>query len=488
MKRTSLIYLFVFVTIAMGSLCSCLRNTTTRESPNIVLIVVDDLGYADMSCTGMAEDVHTSNIDLLAQNGIRFTDAYSTSPICNPSRIGLITGCYQQRQGQFWYSGPGLHDMKFVTIAELLEKQGFSTGYIGKVHHGNSDRVDQRGFPLNHGFDLFYGFTSATKHYLRHKKEYQIENDLLFQGPLWIQDKEYDVDGITTELFGQQACQFIREKRDNKFFLMISFNAVHNFTHQLPESYLRKKGLEGFEDFDPSREDYWDWRKKLGYPVHPEGRDYYLGQLHFLDKEIGRIIRELQDNGLEENTAIFLVSDNGGSLVTYANNGILKGGKYTLFEGGIRVPMIISWPLKYQTGHVTDNVVSIMDLFPTILKLVGAPEPEHLDGLNLNPMLTGEDPNLRHNKLFWDTKAECAVRNGKWKLLITKEIPNPRLQIVETPTGEFLFDLSNDPGENKDLSNEYPEVFENLKQILKEWQLDINQDQEAISDSDSKLK
>ncbi|HBN26397.1 MAG TPA: hypothetical protein DD405_02885, partial [Desulfobacteraceae bacterium] len=120
----------------------------------------------------------------------------------------------------------------------------------------------------------------------------------------------------------------------------------------------------------------------------------------------------------------------------------------------------------------------------TILKLVGAPVPDHLDGLDLNPMLTGEDLNLQHSKLFWDTKAECAVRNGKWKLLITKENPNPRLQIVETPTGEFLYDLSNDPGEIKDLSNEYPEVVERLKSKLKEWQSDVNQDQEAISYSD----
>ena len=467
---------FVFVIIAIGCLCSCLRNNTTRESPNIVMIVADDLGYADMSCTGMVEDVKTPNIDQLAQNGIRFTNAYSTSPICNPSRVGLITGCYQQRQGQFWYSGPGLHDIKFNTIAEILKKQGFSTGYIGKVHDGGSDGLDQRGFPLNHGFDIFYGFTSATKHYLRHKKEYQIENDMLFQGPLWIQDKKYDVDGFTTELFGQQASQFIRKNRDNKFFLMVSFNAVHNYTHQLPESYLQEKGLKGFEDFDPSRENYWEWRSKIGYPAHPEGREYYLGQIYFLDKAIGRIVRELQDNGLEENTAIFFVSDNGGSLVTYANNGILKGGKYTLFEGGIRVPAIISWPLKYQTEHVTGNVISIMDLYPTILKLVGAQVPDYLDGIDLNPLLTGVDPLLQHSKLFWDTKAECAVRNGKWKLLITKKVPNPRLQIVETPLGEFLYDLSNDPGEMRDLSKEYPEVVENLKSNLEKWQSDVNQE------------
>ena len=481
MKTNNLTYSLIGMTIFFGLLYSCHRNTSTPNKPNIVLIVVDDLGYADMSCTGLVEDVKTPNMDLLANNGIRFTNAYATSPICNPSRVGLITGCYQQRLGQYWYSGPGLHDTSFVTIAEVLNKHGFSTGYVGKVHYGASDQLDERGFPLNHGFEMFYGFTSATKHYLRHKKEYQIESDMLFQGPLWIQDKQSDVDGFTTTLFGQQASRFIRENRTNEFFLMVSFNAVHNFTHQLPESYLKEKGLQGFDDFDPLREDYWDWRKKLGYPANPEGREYYLGQLHFLDMEIGRIIRELHDNGLTENTVIMLVSDNGGSLVTYASNGNLKGGKYTLFEGGVRVPMIISWPRKYQTGYVTDNIVSIMDLFPTILRLVGIPIPAHLDGIDLNPLLSGKDPSLQHNRLCWDTKAECAVRSGQWKLLITKEIPNQRLQIVDTPIGEFLYDLSIDPGEMLDLSKEHPEIFKQLKSKLKEWQSDVNHDHEAYS-------
>jgi arylsulfatase A-like enzyme len=386
----------------------------------------------------------------------------------------LITGCYQQRLGQFWYSGPGLLDTSFVTIAEVLKQRGFATGYIGKVHYGASDQPGQHGFPLDHGFDRFYGFTSPTKHYLHHKKAYQTGNDMLFQGPMWIQHEQCDVDGFTTALFGQQACQFISENGKSHFFLMVSFNAVHNFTYQLPESYLKVKGLHGFEDLDPAAEDYWEWRARLSYPAHPEGREYYLGQLHFLDKEIGHIIQELQENGLEENTVIILVGDNGGSLVTYANNGHLKGGKYTLFEGGVRVPMIISWPLKYQTEQVTDNIVSIFDVFPTILGLSGIPIPGHLDGIDLNPLLTGKNTSLQHQRLFWDTQAECSVRSGNWKLLITKRIPNQRLQIVETPIGEFLYDLSLDPGEMKDLSNEYQDVVEQLKSMLEEWQSDVN--------------
>ena len=476
MKFSNLFALILGFIFVAGSLCSCHGNKLARKPPNIVLIVVDDLGYADMSCTGLVDDVTTPNIDQLAQNGVRFTSAYATSPICNPSRLGLITGCYQQRLGQFWYSGPGLHGAKFVTIAEVLKKEGYSTGYVGKVHFGSSDQLHKRGFPLNHGFDRFYGFTSATKHYLRHKSEYQIESDMLYQGPLWIQDEKCDVDGFTTTLFGDQACQFIRENRTGKFFLMVSFNAVHNFTYQLPESYLKEKGLMGFKDYDPSIENYWDWRKKLGYPAHPEGREYYLGQLHFLDMEIGRILEELDNHELIDNTVIILVGDNGGSLVTYANNGGLKGGKYTLFEGGIRVPMIISWPQRYQTEQVTDNLVSIFDLFPTMLSLSGIPIPDHLDGMDLNPLLTGADPLHQHKTLFWDTKAECAVRQGHWKLLISREIPNQRLQIVETPIGEFLYDLSKDPGELNDLSNEYQAVFQKLKSALEEWQSVVNQE------------
>ena len=440
------------------------------------MIVVDDLGYADMSCTGLAKDVQTPNIDKLAKRGVRFTSAYATAPICNASRISLITGCYQQRQGQYWYSGPGLHNPEIATVAEILEEHGYATGYVGKFHHGSSDKSAGRGFPLNHGFQYFYGFSGGTKHYLHHGKEY--ENRKLHEGPMWVQREQQDVEGFTTELFGEKSREFIRKNKTQPFYLHISFNAVHNFAHQLPKEYLKEKGLKGFADRKPN-EDYWEWRKKIGYPAHPEGRAYYLDQLHFLDREIGLIMNELKTQGLSDHTAIIFVSDNGGSLVTYANNGGLKGGKYTLFEGGTRVPMIVAYPSAFETNIVSDSIVSTMDLLPTICKLTGTSTPAGLDGIDMSPLLTGSRQSLGSRSLFWDTIFENSVRKGKWKLLITKRTPNPKLQIVDTPKGMFLYDLERDPGETTDRSSEHPEIVKELRLQLQPWQKSITRNQQS---------
>jgi arylsulfatase A-like enzyme len=289
---------------------------------------------------------------------------------------------------------------------------------------------------------------------------------------MWVQREQKDVEGFTTELFGEQAREFIKRSREHKFFLQLAFNAVHNFAHQLPPEYLKAKGLKGFED-QKEGEEYWAWRRKIGYPVHPEGRDYYLGQLYFLDREIGLLMRHLKELGLEENTAVVFVSDNGGSLVTYANNGDFKGGKYTLFEGGTRVQMMVSYPAQLKSGIVNDSVVSAMDLFPTICSLTGAPTPNNLDGVDITPLLKGEKESLYRAPLFWDTKAERAMRKGKWKLLITTKTPNPQLQIAPTPKGTFLFNIEEDPGETKNLASKYPEVVRELTQELKNWQQGI---------------
>ncbi|VGO15441.1 Choline-sulfatase [Pontiella desulfatans] len=291
---------------------------------------------------------------------------------------------------------------------------------------------------------------------------------MLHEGPMWVQREQKDVEGFITELFGELAREFIRKNKDRKFYLHLSFNAVHNFTHQLPADYLKEKGLKGFADLKPG-ENYWAWRKKLGYPANVEGRDYYLGQLHFLDHEIGLFMDELEEQGLAESTAIIFVSDNGGSLVTYANNGKLKGGKYTLFEGGTRVPMIVSYPPAFKTGEVSGSVASTLDIFPTICGLTGASLPSRLDGKDLAPVLSGAEHSLNRDFLFWDTQAEQAVRKGKWKLLVTKTTPNEKLQITPTPNGEFLYNLESDPGEATNLVVQQQVVSQELKRALLKW-------------------
>jgi len=439
------------------------------DTPNIIIIVVDDLGYADMSHTGMASDVSTPNIDALAESGTRFTNAYATAPICNTSRIAIMTGSYHQRQGAYWYGGPGLHNAKYTTIAESLKDNGYATGLVGKFHHGKTDHIDGRGFPLNHGFDFFYGFSGGTKHYLHHNNKYP--DRMLHEGAMYVQKKQKNVEGFTTELFGEQARSFVRSNKDKPFYLHLSFNAVHNFVHQLPESYLREKGLKGFADND-SKKTYWDWRKKIGYPAHPEGRDYYLGQLYFLDREIGFLMKELDKQNLADDTAIFLISDHGGSLVTYANNGELKGGKYTLFEGGNKTPLIVKYPKLSSSIKTSSAMVSTMDLYPTIAELADAKIPEHLDGKSLLPILFG-DKKIDARTLYWDTGHQQAVRKGQWKYLQTNKTPNKRLQITATPKGEFLYNLAVDPGETNNLAKQYPQVVAQLKKALHSWQQEM---------------
>ncbi len=470
----------LFLSAGLPLFTSCNQDENDND-PNIILIVADDLGYADMSCSGLAEDVQTPNLDKLSENGVRFTQVYASSPISSPSRGGLLTGCYQQRWGTFWYGGPGLHDTVFKTIPELLKHDHYATGYVGKVHYGSFDRdTTHRSFPLNHGFDYFFGHTSPRKHYMNHsqeleakfqkvKKNHNKRGQSLRQGPLWENTDKVDTIAFSTELFGKKACEFIDKHQDEKFFLQLSFNAVHNFTHQLPEQYLKDHSLKGYRDWDPAVEDYYDWYQQGRYPNNPEGRDHYLGQLHFMDSEIGRVLSYLEELDLDENTIIVFVSDNGGSTPIYANNYPLRGSKYLLYEGGIRVPMIISWPSKYPKGVVSDNVVSAMDVLPTLCETTGVDVPENIDGIDLNPLLRGIDNTIQQDTLIWDTGIETAVRVGKWKLHIVRSDQNAKYEMVEVELGEHLYNLEEDISETTDLAEQNPEIFEQLKEIHRKW-------------------
>ncbi|MBN2279741.1 MAG: sulfatase-like hydrolase/transferase [Candidatus Marinimicrobia bacterium] len=462
---------------------SCASN---RRKPNVLLIITDDQGYADLGCLGVASDVQTPNMDQLAAAGTRFTQAYATSPICSPSRMGIMTGTYHERFGTYWYGGDGIHHSHYKTIAELLKAEDYATGYIGKVHYGTQDKdVDNRNFPNNHGFDYFYGFTSPRKHYLNHRAE--LENDFqkiksehkrwgqsLRQEPMWENKVQKDTEGFSTQLFTQKACAFIEKHKDEHFFLQLSYNAVHNFTHQLPPEYLREKKLKGYHDWDPAVEDYYEWYEKGRYPNNPEGREHYLGQLKYMDQGIGKVIDQLKKYKIFKNTLVIMISDNGGSTPIYANNSPLRGSKYTLYEGGIRVPLIISWPRKFLKGVVRDNIVSGLDILPTICGTVNIEKPNNIDGMDLSDLLTGKDLHVQHDVLFWDTLSQTAVRKGKWKFRSAMNKESQDYEMVELELGEFLYDLERDISEEKNLAEKYPAVVDELKKLFKKWKNSIN--------------
>lgn len=457
----------------------------SNNTPNIILIVADDLGYADIGAVKLANDIFTPNIDRLVESGIRFAQAYDNSPICNQSRIGIITGSYPQRLGSFWYSAEGLHDPRFKTIPELLKQQEYQSGYVGKTHYGDHDGDStHRSFPLNHGFDYYFGHTSARKHYMNHKKEIEDaflkvkkENNrkgqTLRQGSLWENKERVDTIAYFTELVGEKSRQFIQNNKGKKFFLQIAFNAAHNFTHQLPQEYLDKYNLKGYHDWNPAAEEYYDWYAKGRFPNNEEGRAHYLGQVHYMDKEIGKLLDLLEEENLRENTLIFFISDNGGSTPIYANNTPLRGSKYLLYEGGIRVQMLVSYPEKYEKGKVYQNMVSAMDILPSICKEANIEIPEYIDGMDLTPLLQGKNDSLQHDALFWDTGHELAVRKGQWKLRKSFNDEEAKYEMVELELGEFLHNLNNDIGEKINLIKQESMILIDLENEYSIWKSQI---------------
>ncbi len=463
----------IILTIICGSL--------TARQPNIILILSDDHGYADMSHTEYDTGVDTPHLDRLAAEGIRFTNAYATSPICTPSRIGLVLGQYQQRYDNWWYNSPGLPERDIApTMAEILQDEGYATCLIGKIHFNANFGLHLRNHPLNHGFDRFYGFNGPAKHYLVHNKERhdefmaklrKHEPDrhylLMFMEPMWDDRKQVDVEGFSTDLFRDETIRFIDDHRDEPFFIMLSFNAVHDQTHQLPPEYLKEQGIPIPDDWDPGLESSSEWINRTF--SEELNRAFSIGHLYYMDEAIGRIMEHLDNTGLREDTLIVYTVDNGGSVPTGGINTPLSGSKFTVLEGGLRTPFIVSWPGSLEQGKILDNVVSAMDLMPTFASLAGAEIPEDTDGLNILPLLKGENTDIGHETLFWDMGHwnQFAVRHGDWKLRFSE--PAPRQYRLGEKHGFYLHNLSEDIGEKVNLIEEHPEKVSELNVLHRQW-------------------
>jgi len=391
------------------------------KRPNIVLILADDLGYGDLGCYGGA-DVLTPNIDRLAAEGMRFTDAYSCAPVCAPARAGLLTGRYPQRFGFEFNPFPrrkdpwGIPDSERL-LSEDLKAAGYATGLVGKWHLGPG--ANQH--PMKRGFDEFFGFIGGKHRYVEEAKK--DANGPLLRGTQEVAEKEY-----LTEAFTREACSFIERNKARPFFLYLAPNAVHVPLQTPPEKYLSR--VKGVED---------------------EQRRNLVGILAALDDQVGAVRQKLKELGLLENTLLVFMSDNGGAVGNKSKNGKLRGVKTDLFDGGIRVPLIVSLA---GTIHARDDqrLASILDLYPTFLNAaLVRPVPERLDGADL---LFGR---MRHDALFWRYGPEKAVRSGKWKLVSLKEGSNQ------------LFDLSVDVGEANDLAEKEPGRVKELMELWKKW-------------------
>lgn len=422
------------------------------NKPNVIIIMTDDQGYGDLSCMG-AEDFVTPNIDALAQSGIRFSSMYSGSPVCSPSRACLLTGRYPGNAGvRAILAGhrraSGLTP-EVPTIATALKKLGYKTGISGKWHLGLKDECR----PNANGFDEFSGFLAGCLDYYSHIFYWGMaDGNTNPTHDLWENgDEVYDNGNYLTERITDKSVDFIRRHKDEPFMLYVAYNAPHYPMHA-PEKYMKR-----FEHLP------WD-------------RQVMAAMISAVDDGVGEIRNELVRQGIADNTIIYFQSDNGPSresrnwldgredLYYGGTSGIFKGHKFSLFEGGIRIPAILSIP-EGMKAKVVDAPHIAADVFPTLLELCGGDAGEYeLDGVSLVPMLEGKS-DATHDYLFWEMEGQTAVRKGKYKLVI-----NGRLEERSEPVeGCFLSDLEADPGETTNLADELPELCEQLRNAAVEW-------------------
>ncbi|MGX7445983.1 sulfatase family protein [Dolosigranulum pigrum] len=463
------------------------------SQPNIVLIVSDDHGYGDLGFREELSDIATPNLDRLRASGMLLEQGYVSAPICSPSRTGLMVGSYQQRWGAKWFDSSKFAPEPYLSIPEVLKQAGYRSGYFGKVHYG-PDQPGTRACPDQHGFDeSFYGLAALSMgrlHYLKHEvaaedkfgKENAERNGFY---PMYHNGEPVDCHTHLTVEFANRAIDFIDEslQAEMPYFCMVAFNAVHNFAWQLPDDELRQRNLPAFPDFDEAKHDYYDWYDGVIMPHLENGRDYYLAQLDIMDREIGRILDKIEAAGEQENTLIIYLTDNGGSPCNYGNNAPLFGTKYSLYEGGVRIPFIASWPGVVEANSQSRNLVSSLDLLPTFAYLAGGElinQSYPTDGKNIIPTLLGQDGG--HKELYFDTGFQWSVRDQEWKLRTVsgEEARDASRALKDTEHADIGYGTSLVPiGQSLDESDEAnqatdrPDLVAYYQKRYEQWAADV---------------
>ncbi len=456
---------------------SCARQPTRPQ--NIVLILADDLGYGELGSYGQ-QHIRTPNIDRLAQEGMRFTDHYSGSPVCAPSRDVLLTGLHtghsyirdndeMYERGDVWHD-PDLEGQRPIlpntyTIGRLLQDAGYVTGAIGKWGLGGPG---SSGEPNQQGFDHWYGYLCqriAHNYYPTHlwkngEKDLLEGNEYFYPHQRLPEDTDPNDPASYTPYSGavysmdamvEDALQFIRANKDNPFFLYLPFPVPH-VSLQVPDESVQE--YDGAFDETPYTGD-------KGYLPHRTPRAAYAAMITRMDREIGRIMATLDELGLDDNTLVFFTSDNGptfngGTDSDFFNSaGVLRGLKTQLYEGGIRVPLIARWPAAIRPGTVSDHASAFWDFLPTLADLVDVEPPVEVDGISIAPTLLGRRGQAKHEYLYWEYFGRQAVRLGDWKAY-RKSVDSP----IE------LYDLSTDIGEQNDVASDYPEVVQRIVEIM----------------------
>src|SRR5262247_3074201 len=435
MIMKAVLYTSIFLILAGAAFAQSARK------PNVIFILVDDMGYADLSSYG-SKDIRTPNIDRLAKEGVKLTQCYSNGPVCTPTRAAFITGRYQQRVGLEWALGPGVKEpglpVEETSIARMLKNNGYATALLGKWHLGYKPEFS----PNAHGFDDFFGILSGNVDHYSHK-ENNGEHDLREQ------DRETFVEGYLTDHIARRSVDFITRQKDKPFFLYLAFNAVH-WPFQRPNR----------PDMVRTRETWFDGT-----------RADYIEMMQSLDRGVGQVLNTLDQLGLAKDTLVVFTSDNGGERLS--DMGPYFNTKGTLWEGGIHVPGLARWPAALPKGRVSNQVAITMDWTATILAAAGAQPERQLDGVNLAPILQGKQA-AQERTLCWRIDRagfrQQAIRSGKWKL-----VTQP------TSVNLLLFDLERDPSERRNLFYEQQAKAVELRGKLAEWDKEMNQSKPRFS-------
>ncbi len=464
---------FILFQIITFSLLSCKTSTTEQKSgqvekPNIIYILADDLGYGDLSCYGQ-EKFQTPNIDKLAIEGMKFTDHYSGSTVCAPSRSVLLTGQHTGHtpiRGNKEYQPEGQFPMDSAayTIAELMKESGYKTGAFGKWGLGF---IGTEGDPLNQGFDEFYGYNCqryAHKYYPTHL--WQNNKKIILEGNGLVDTAVYAQD-----LIHEEALKFMEANKENPFFLFLPYVIPHAELIVPNDSIFKMfdgKFQEGKPYHDPSG-DYGDPKVRVGgYCSQDKPRATFAAMVTRLDIYVGEVLSKLKELELDENTIVMFASDNGphtegGADPKFFNSsGNLRGVKRDLYEGGIRTPFLVRWPGKVKAGSTSEHISAFWDVLPTFAELANKEVPGNINGISFLPTLLEEENQAQHKYLYWEFHewgGRQAIRMGNWKAVKNGVKKNPSAKIE-------LYNLDTDISETNDLAEENPEVIKEMEALF----------------------
>ncbi len=485
---------FVAVLLVLFTGCTQIENDA---SPNIIYILADDLGYGDLGVYGQTR-IETPNIDKLAESGMVFTQHYSGSPVCAPSRCVLLTGLHSghayirgndewAERGPVWdyremINNPGLEGQRPLpegtqTIASLLKKAGYQTAIVGKWGLG---APGTEGVPNRQGFDFFFGYncqrqahTYTPVHLWKNDEKVNTGNDTIAPGTRYPEGSDpYNLntyadfwqDGYSPDLMFEEILDFVDSNKEDPFFLYWATPIPH-LPLQAPPEWVNYY-VDIFGDEEP-----YDGSK--GYFPNRYPHAAYAGMISYLDNQLGLLIKRLKELEIYDNTLIIFTSDNGPTYTGGADSEWFNSAgdfseeygrtKGFVYEGGIRVPMIVNWPGKILPGSKSDHISAFWDVLPSLCELAGIQAPDNIDGISFVPSLAGETTQEEHKYLYWEFpsyKGQQAVRMGKWKA-VRKNIFDGNMEIE-------LYNLDTDPNEERDLAEDYPDIVSRMEEIMKE--------------------